>query len=282
MIEPNAAHANAARAELHKLFELLAGGSIDVGTAIERSRSIPSDPDVGSIASSGIRVDHDRESRCGFPEVVYGASKTTEEIVEAVRQIFHASGRVLATRVNDADADAIVAHIPEANVEHHARARCVSVHHRDAVHRSVGSVLVLSAGTSDIPVAEEARVTAWMTECHVEAHYDVGVAGLHRLLDLRPAIDRAKVIVVVAGMDGALPSVVAGLASCPVIGVPTSVGYGAAFGGVAPLLSMLNSCAAGLAVVNIDAGFSAGMLAAKINLASSAPSPSPADESNGS
>jgi len=212
-----------------------------------------------------LQIDHDRERRCGFPEVVYGSSKTTEQVVQATREIFEASGRAFVTRVDGEVANAIEKALEGARVEHHESARCVTIHRPDLDHETSGAVLVLSAGTSDVPVAEEARVTAWMAGCQVTAHYDVGVAGIHRLLELGDEIACARAIVVVAGMDGALPSVVAGLASCPVIGVPTSVGYGAAFEGLAPLLSMLNSCAAGLAVVNIDAGFSAGMLAARIN-----------------
>ncbi|MCA8960559.1 MAG: nickel pincer cofactor biosynthesis protein LarB, partial [Planctomycetes bacterium] len=142
---------------------------------------------------------------------------------------------------------------------------CVTLERPEKRAERAGSVLILTGGTSDIPVAEEARVTAEICGSAVTTHYDVGVAGLHRVLARRADIASAHAIIVVAGMDGALPSVVAGLAACPVIGVPTSIGYGAAFGGLAPLLTMLNSCAAGLSVVNIDAGFSAGMIAARIN-----------------
>ncbi len=210
---------------------------------------------------ASLRVDLDRERRCGFPEVIYGAGKSREELLAAAASIYEHHGRMLLTRV-DPDCGAWLARqIPGA--EYRERARCVTAE-REPRPR-VGRIVLLSAGTADLPVAEEARVTAEITGNVTETFYDVGVAGLHRLLGIRDHLERARAIVVVAGMDGALPSVVAGLVGRPVIGVPTSAGYGAAFGGTAALLAMLNSCATGLAVVNIDNGFGAAMLASRIN-----------------
>lgn len=208
-----------------------------------------------------IRIDHDRERRCGFPEVVFGQGKNPDDLVQACRRILDRHGRLLATRVDPTPAEALRDAIPEG--EYHSRARCFSVE-RTPIPRK-GRVLILCAGTSDVPVAEEARVTAEITGSHCTAHYDVGVAGIHRLFAIEHELRQARALVVVAGMEGALPSVVGGLVACPVIAVPTSIGYGAAFGGLAALLGMLNSCAAGVSVVNIDNGYGAGILASRIN-----------------
>lgn len=206
-------------------------------------------------------VDHQRETRCGEPEVVYAAGKTTEQIVAIARAIVARSPRFLATRIEPAAAAALCATLPGA--VHHERARCVSWTSADAPAPH-GDVLVVCAGTSDLPVAEEALLAARHGGARAELLADVGVAGLHRLLAHSDRLRRAQTLVVVAGMEGALPSVVGGLVAAPVIAVPTSVGYGASFDGLAALLGMLNSCAGGVTVVNIDNGYGAGCAAARI------------------
>ncbi|MHC4516597.1 MAG: nickel pincer cofactor biosynthesis protein LarB [Planctomycetota bacterium] len=208
-------------------------------------------------------VDHQRESRCGFPEVIFCPGKEPTQVLEIAQTILERSPRVLMTRAEEVQVTAVQAGLPEAR--HHRRARMLVVD-REPLQRT-GLVAVVAAGTADLPVAEEAAITAETMGTRVEAHHDVGVAGLHRLTARLGQIRRAHAIVVVAGMEGALPSVVAGLVDKPVVAVPTSVGYGASFAGVAPLLGMLNSCAAGVGVVNIDNGFGAGYLAALINRA---------------
>jgi len=208
------------------------------------------------------RVDSHRALRCGFPEVIFCQGKRPEDIARIARTILDGSDSLLATRAGPEAFRAIRAIYPKA--VYHALARCVTVRKKPPRPRE-GFILVVTAGTSDIPVAEEARVTAEIMGHRVETIYDAGVAGLHRLLADAGRIMEASVIVVAAGMEGALASVVGGMASAPVIAVPTSVGYGASLGGIAPLLTMLNSCAAGVAVVNIDNGFGAGYLAAIIN-----------------
>jgi NCAIR mutase (PurE)-related protein len=228
----------------------------------EASRLL-ADASVQELAGEGgvfARVDHHRALRCGFPEVVYGPGKTVPQVVEVARRILEREPRLLVTRVDAAQAAALRESVPDA--VHHERARAVSVDR--APRATTGRVVVLSAGTADEPVAEEARVTAALVGAAVERFYDCGVAGLHRLLRVLPELRHADAIVVAAGMDGALPSVVGGLVDVPVIAVPTSVGYGASFEGIGPLLTMLNACAAGVAVVNIDNGFGAGYLAAVI------------------
>lgn len=203
-------------------------------------------------------VDLDRERRCGFPEVIFGLGKTPEAIVSIARRLLDHGQHVLATRIDAEKADAICRQLPEATYNSVARTLRVDFQKRDA---PVGHVAVISAGTSDLPVAEEARETlAWMGVRLTMVH-DVGVAGPHRLPARLGEFADADAIVVVAGMEGALPSVVGGYVPCPVFAVPTSVGYGANLGGLAALLAMLNSCASNVAVVNIDAGFKAGYLA---------------------
>ncbi len=206
-------------------------------------------------------MDHHRTLRKGFPEVVLGEGKSNEQIVAIAERLAAQSDRLLITRVSVDTYRAVKERLPDAR--YHAEARAITL------ERSRGSrwpgVVVMCAGTSDLPVAEEAAVTAELMGSQVDRAYDVGVAGIHRLLDKLEMMRSAQALVVVAGMEGALPSVVAGLVSAPVIAVPTSVGYGASFGGLAPLLAMLNSCAAGVAVVNIDNGFGAGYMAAVIN-----------------
>jgi pyridinium-3,5-biscarboxylic acid mononucleotide synthase len=207
-------------------------------------------------------IDHHRALRQGFPEVVYGAGKTTEQLVAIAQRIAERGDGVLATRVADESVPALLAALPGA--QHNTLARTVMLRATQPLVTARGTALIVTAGTSDLPVAEEAAVTADAMGCVAERLTDVGVAGIHRLLASRGALERASVIVVVAGMDGALASVVGGLVRVPVIAVPTSVGYGASFGGIAPLLTMLNSCAAGVTVVNIDNGFGAAVAAARI------------------
>ncbi len=208
------------------------------------------------------KVDHHRELRCGFPEVVFGPGKTAEQVAAIVQQLASTSDRVLVTKVEQDCFDAVRQLIPEAS--YHPVARLIIIDRvKEAPSRP--GVMVVCGGTADIPIAEEAAVTAEVMGNVVERSYDVGVAGVHRLFDHLPKLRQAKVVVVVAGMEGALPSVVGGLVAVPVIAVPTSVGYGASFGGLTALLAMLNSCAAGVSVVNIDNGFGAGYFAALIN-----------------
>ncbi len=215
------------------------------------------------------RLDMQRELRCGFPEVVFGQGKTPQELVEIARSVLARHDRLLVTRVGPEGAAALRSSLP--GCEYLERARAVTVA-APARGKGEGLVLVLSAGTADAGVAEEAEVTARMLGARTEALSDVGVAGIHRLLAHTELLGSARVLVVVAGMEGALPSVVGGLVDRPVIAVPTSVGYGASFGGLAALLSMLNSCAAGVTVVNIDNGFGGGYAAALVNRRERVPS----------
>jgi NCAIR mutase (PurE)-related protein len=208
------------------------------------------------------RMDNHRALRQGFPEVIFCEGKTVEQVAAIAGRIVERHGTLLATRATASVFEAVKAVAPRA-IYHPLSRAIVLKASRPA--QAIGRVLIVSAGTSDIPVAEEAAVTADVLGSRVETRYDVGVAGLHRILDARSALEAARVIVVAAGMDGVLPSVVGGLVAKPVIAVPTSVGYGASFHGLAALLTMLNSCAAGVAVVNIDNGFGAGVLAHRIN-----------------
>ena len=207
------------------------------------------------------RVDTDRARRCGFPEVIFGAGKTPEEVAAISRVLLEKNGVVLVSRASEAQHHALSAAFPTA--QWHARARCLTVE-LTPWPKSEGVVGVICAGTSDLPVAEEAAVTLEIFGNRVERISDVGVAGVHRLLAVRDQLEAYSVLIVVAGMEGALPSAVAGLVSKPVIAVPTSVGYGASFGGLAALLGMLNSCGSGVTVVNIDNGFGAAYAAAQI------------------
>lgn len=208
------------------------------------------------------RIDHHRELRQGFPEVILGLGKTPGQIAEIAARIVARGRPLLVTRATPEAADAVQHVVPGAT--YHPEARLITLEQGE-VARGKGTILVACAGTSDLPVAEEAALTATLMGNHVERLYDVGVAGLHRLLSAREQLNRARVIIVAAGMEGALPSVLAGLVSVPVIAVPTSIGYGASFGGVAALLGMLNSCANGVTVVNIDNGFGAAATASLIN-----------------
>jgi len=245
------------KSDIAKLLRNVRSGKTDVETALTRLKHLPFE-DVAYA-----HIDHHRHLRHGMPEVIYCAGKTTSQVVGIAGRMLKAGSDVLATRADDAMFKAIKK-LDRRAVYHHA-SRVIVVQRR-AKKLTTGVVLVLTAGTSDIPVAEEAAVTAGMLGSTVQTVFDVGVAGIHRVLSKRDILDAARVIVVVAGMDGALPSVVGGLVDKPVIAVPTSVGYGAGFQGLAPLLTMLNSCATGIAVVNIDNGFGAGVLAHKINV----------------
>ena len=208
------------------------------------------------------KIDHHRALRTGFPEVVFGPGKTAEQIAAITERLASASDRVLVTKVAPECFDAVRERLPDA--EYHPIASAITINRLRGAPSRPG-IMVICGGTSDIPIAEEAAITAELMGNAVERSYDVGVAGVHRLLDHLPRLRQARVVVAVAGMEGALPSVVSGLISVPVIAVPTSVGYGVSFGGLAALLAMLNSCAAGVSVVNIDNGFGAGYLAALIN-----------------
>jgi NCAIR mutase (PurE)-related protein len=231
-------------------------GRIGVDEGVSRLKSLPF-VDLGHT-----RLDTHRELRCGHPEVVYGASKTPLQILEISRAILERHDRLLVTRVDLDAATLLTREIPRAR--HDEIARTITVEPESGLPQH-GLVLVVCAGTSDLPVAQEAAVTARMCGARVEMLRDVGVAGIHRLLAHTELLQKAEVLIVVAGMEGALPSVVGGLVERPVIAVPTSVGYGASFGGIAALLAMLNSCASGVTVVNIDNGFGAGYTAALIN-----------------
>ena len=240
---------------LKELLERVREGDLSTDDAAKRLATLPYE-DLGFA-----KIDHHRALRRGFPEAVFGAGKTPEQIVAIVERIAAHGQRVLVTRTN-ADVHRQVAEVlPEA--QYHEAARCLTVE-QGPPPPLPGRIAVAVAGTSDLPVAEEAAVTAAFHGAKVDRVYDVGVAGLHRLLDRAETIRKADVVIVVAGMEGALPSVVAGLVDAPVVAVPTSVGYGASFHGLAALLAMLNSCASGVGVVNIDNGFGAGHLACLI------------------
>ena len=208
-------------------------------------------------------IDHHRELRQGFPEVIYGAGKTPGQILAIAERLVERAGGFLATRLSDEAMATLASRWAALDVNALGRTAYLPTSTRPAVGK--GTILIVTAGTSDLPVAEEAAVTANALGNRVERINDVGVAGLHRILAKKDELLSAAVIIVIAGMDGALPSVVGGLVRAPVIAVPTSVGYGAAFGGIAPLLAMLNSCASGITVVNIDNGFGAAMAASRIN-----------------
>jgi NCAIR mutase (PurE)-related protein len=221
----------------------------------------PSPTDPGFIDLGFARVDTDRHRRCGFPEVVFGFGKTPHEVVAIARVLLERTSVLLVSRANSAQFDSLVPEYPEARW--HERARCITVE-RAPWPKLPGHVGIVCAGTSDLHVADEAAVTLEIFGGTVQRFTDIGVAGLHRLLAVRDQLEACTVLIVVAGMEGALPSAVAGLVSKPVIAVPTSVGYGASFGGVAALLGMLNSCGSGVTVVNIDNGFGAAYAAAQM------------------
>lgn len=243
--------------QIRRLLEQVSSGLLDVEQAVNQLRELPYE-NVGNFA----HLDHHRALRTGFPEVVFGQGKTPEQVIKIVERLASRNDRVLVTRVTPEMNEAVSPLFPD--IVYHPLAR-VLVLDRSSERILKPGVLVATAGTADVPVAEEAAITASLMGSQVERIFDVGVAGIHRLLNQVNRLHQARVIVVVAGMDGALPSVVGGLVSAPVIAVPTSVGYGASFNGLAALLTMLNSCATGVAVVNIDNGFGAGVLAHRIN-----------------
>jgi len=241
---------------LRKLFEQVRRGKISADEAVARMRHMPfEDLDFA-------KVDHHRRLRAGMPEVVLAEGKTPRQVATIFGRLAKAGGNVLATRATRQHFAAVRKSVRRA--EYHELARAI-VLQRDNSKYGKGTIAVVSAGTSDVPVAEEAVITAEVMGNDVEHLYDVGVAGIHRLLAHRAALTEARVVIVCAGMEGALPSVVGGLLRVPVIAVPTSVGYGASFKGLAALLGMLNSCASNVSVVNIDNGFGAGYVASMIN-----------------
>jgi NCAIR mutase (PurE)-related protein len=246
--------------ELRELLENVRLGTVEPGVAHDLVLDLVRKHPVADLGFA--RVDHDRSRRQGFPEVVFGLGKTAAQIAGIAEQIVARGHTLLVTRTDERAYDAVRRVVPEA--AYHPVARAITFQ-QDDVQPGRGTILVAAAGTSDIPVAEEACVTAEVMGNTVDRLIDVGIAGIHRLLAEHARLRSAGVVIVVAGMEGALPSVVGGLVSVPVIAVPTSVGYGASFGGLAALLGMLNSCAAGVAVVNIDNGFGAATIASRIN-----------------
>lgn len=242
--------------DLKQLLAAVQSGQLSV----EEAATTLAEPAVGDLGYA--TLDLHRRERCGFPEVILAEGKTTEWVEGAVQRIAEAGQEVLATRLSLAQGEHLAAAFPRAEIDRLARTLWLPT--PDWQPANLGQVWVVTAGTGDLPVAQEALVTARVMGARVDLIADVGVAGIHRVMRHRDTLADADVVIVAAGMDGALPSVVGGLVPCPVIAVPTSIGYGAAFGGVAALLTMLNSCAAGVAVVNIDAGFKAGYVAARI------------------
>lgn len=231
-------------------------GDVSINDVLDKIKELPY-KDIGFA-----KVDNHRKIRCGFPEVIFCLGKAPDQVVKIVEHIVTGGNDMLATRANKETYEAVSQKFPEAL--YHEQAKAITI--RKTRRKSQkGLILIITAGTSDIPVAEEARVTAEIMGNTVKVLYDVGVAGIHRLMKNHGELLKANVIIVVAGMEGALASVVGGLVDCPVIGVPTSIGYGASFHGITPLLSMLNSCASGVSVVNIDNGFGAAYVASLIN-----------------
>jgi NCAIR mutase (PurE)-related protein len=242
--------------QIRKILEEHKAGGISSEDALHRLQGLPFE-DLGFA-----NIDHHRSLRQGFPEVIFGQGKTVDQVGGIVESMHKHDHNILVTRSSPAQFDRVKQIAPEA--EYHEGARAVTVIKDKRMHGK-GTVMVVSAGTSDMPVAEEAVVTLRVMGNTVDSLYDVGVSGLHRLLDRRERLAKARVLIVVAGMEGALPSVVGGLVAAPVIAVPTSIGYGASFNGMAALLSMLNSCASNVTVVNIDNGYGAAVVASLIN-----------------
>jgi pyridinium-3,5-biscarboxylic acid mononucleotide synthase len=242
--------------QLRELLEQVRAGGVSVDGAVERMRHMPFE-DLGFA-----KVDHHRALRHGMPEVIFAQGKTPEQVVAIAGRLLKSAKNILITRVDEHTASIVKRKIRKA--EYFPLSRAIRVW-QDRTVRGKGKIAVVCAGTSDIPVAEEAQVTAEVMGNEVIAIHDIGVAGIHRLMSNRERLTEAKVVIVAAGMEGALPSVVGGLVSCPVIAVPTSIGYGASFNGLAALLAMLNSCASNVTVVNIDNGFGAGYVASLIN-----------------
>jgi NCAIR mutase (PurE)-related protein len=246
--------------QLQDLLDQVAAGTLDPAEAKERLIGVLRAQPYEDLGFA--RVDHHRSVRQGFPEVILGLGKTPSQIAAIALEIVVRGSTLLVTRASAAAYDAVREKIPAASYQ--VEAGLITLRQQD-ITPGKGTIVVAAAGTSDLPVAEEAACTAELMGNSVTRMYDVGVAGLHRLLGERERLNAARVIIVVAGMEGALPSVVAGLVSAPVIAVPTSIGYGASFGGIAALLGMLNSCASGVSVVNIDNGFGAASIASLIN-----------------
>jgi len=244
--------------QLKKLLEQVKNGEIDIEQAIEKLRHLPFE-DLGFAC-----IDHHRQIRCGFPEVIYCPGKTTEQIVKIFSNLAEKGNNVLATRAKEQVYKALTKTKKFPHVRYEKLAKAIVLEQKK-IKPSKSVIPIVTAGTADLPVAAEAKVTAEIMGQRTEMICDVGVAGLHRLLGHLEKLQNANVIIVIAGMEGALASVVGGLVSCPVIAVPTSVGSGASFGGIAALLTMLNSCVAGVTVTNIDNGFSAGVTATLIN-----------------
>ncbi|MGF1567476.1 MAG: nickel pincer cofactor biosynthesis protein LarB [Nodosilinea sp.] len=242
---------------LRTLLDAVAQGQLSPDTAFDQLKYLDFEP-IDDFA----KVDHHRTLRTGFPEVIWGPGKTVDQIVQIMRSLRQRNPVVMATRIEPQVYEQVRQQIPEALYYEMARICALVPLHLEPQHR--GLIGVLTAGTADLPVAEEAAITAELSGFQVKRLWDVGVAGLHRLLTHRQLIRNVDVLIVVAGMEGALPSVVAGLADCPIVAVPTSIGYGASFNGLSALLTMLNSCATGIGVVNIDNGFGAAMLAGQI------------------
>lgn len=242
---------------LRDLLNAVALGNLSPDSALDQLKYFDFEP-IGDFA----KVDHHRSLRTGFPEVIWGPGKTPEQIVHIIKTLRQHNPVVMATRIEPEVYHQLQAQIPD--LQYYPIARICAITPDTLEPQYAGTIGLLSAGTADLSIAEEAAITAELSGFRVKRLWDVGVAGIHRLLNNRQVIDDADVLIVVAGMEGALPSVVAGLANCPVIAVPTSIGYGASFNGLAPLLTMLNSCAAGIGVVNIDNGFGAAVLAGQI------------------
>ena len=244
-------------ADLRSLLTAVARGEINPETALDKLKHLAFEP-VEDFA----KIDHHRQLRTGFPEVIWGPGKTTAQIAQIIDVLRQNSPVVMATRIEAEIAVQLQEQVTD--LVYYPLARICAIAASAPENPPKGIISILTAGTADIPVAEEAAVTAQLCGFSVQRLWDVGVAGIHRLLNHRHLLDAADVLIVVAGMEGALPSVVAGLVDRPVIAVPTSIGYGTSFGGIAPLLTMLNSCAVGIGVVNIDNGFGAAMLAGQI------------------
>lgn len=243
--------------KLEGLLKKVKSGKISIEEAMAALKSLPFE-DLGFV-----RIDHHRSLRKGFPEVIWGEGKTSAQILSIMKQLKKKGQNILITRLEEKKARDIKRSYPKS--QYYPVSKVLTYLTHPVKLEGKGTILVITAGTTDIPVAEEAALTAQFMGNHVETLYDVGVSGIHRLLAEREKLEKARVLIVVAGMEGALPSVVGGLVDRPVIAVPTSVGYGASFGGITALLAMLNSCASGVAVVNIDNGFGAGFMAGLIN-----------------
>ncbi|MEM8673483.1 MAG: nickel pincer cofactor biosynthesis protein LarB [Cyanobacteria bacterium P01_G01_bin.67] len=241
---------------LQKILQAISSGDLSPETALDKLKHLPFE-----TLDQFAKIDHHRQLRTGFPEVIWGADKTPEQLIKIIKAMQRDDTVVMATRIEAEIYQQLQVAIPE--LIYYPTARICALLSSDRQTQS-GTISILTAGTADIPVAEEAAITAELCGFEVVRLWDVGVAGIHRLLSNSHVVYEADVLIVVAGMEGALPSVVAGMADCPVIAVPTSIGYGASFSGVAPLLTMLNSCAAGIGVVNIDNGFGAAILAGQI------------------